>query len=193
MKDLEIRGSGNILGKEQSGNIMDVGFELYTQMLEDAVRRLKGEKPVHIFRTPVFLKMDLYIPELYIDDERQKIEFYKRFESCETVEEVEEVETDMIDRFGQAPQQVTLLVEMEKVRSIASSLQIDEILEDSRAIKIRISGQSQVDVNKLVSIIQKDKRLFVDKFDKELVLFNPGNVNEEKKLQELKKLLRQLQ
>ncbi len=193
MKDLEIRGSGNILGREQSGNIMDVGFELYTQMLEDAVRRLKGEKPVHIFRTPVFLKMDLYIPELYIDDERQKIEFYKRFESCETVEEVEEVESDMIDRFGQAPGQVTLLVEMEKVRSIASSLQIDEILEDSRAIKIRISGQSQVDVNKLVSIIQKDKRLYVDKFDKELVLFNPGNVNNEKKLHELKKLLRQLQ
>ncbi len=193
MKDLEIRGSGNILGREQSGNIMDVGFELYTQMLEDAVRRLKGEKPIHIFRTPVFLKMDLYIPEQYMDDERQKIEFYKRFESCETVEEVEEVENDMVDRFGQPPEQVKMLVEMEKVRAIASSLQVDEILEDSRAIKIRVSGQSRVDVDKLVALIQKDKRLALDKFDNEIVLFTPGNVNEEKKLDELKKLLRHLQ
>ena len=67
---------------------MEVGFDLYCQMLEDSVRKLKGQRPVSIFRTPVFLKSNFYIPETYITDEKQKIEFYKRFEACELIEEV---------------------------------------------------------------------------------------------------------
>jgi transcription-repair coupling factor (superfamily II helicase) len=77
MKDLEIRGSGNILGREQSGDIMDVGFDLYSQMLEDAVRALKGEKPLRMFRTPVFLRTDFYIPDTY-SRRAAEIEIYKR-------------------------------------------------------------------------------------------------------------------
>ncbi|TAL29773.1 MAG: transcription-repair coupling factor [Spirochaetes bacterium] len=192
MKDMEIRGSGNILGREQSGNIMDVGFDLYCQMLEDAVRRLKGERPLRMFRTPVFMKTNFFIPETYIADERQKIEFYKRFESCELIEEVDELEKEMTDRFGHPPGEVRILVELEKIRTIASTLMVGEILEDSRGVRIRISGDSRIDVKRLLALIKKDKRFSLDPVDKEVLHFRPGALTEEKKLDELKKCLQQM-
>ncbi|HON77207.1 MAG TPA: transcription-repair coupling factor [Spirochaetota bacterium] len=194
MKDLEIRGSGNILGREQSGDIMDVGFDLYSQMLEDAVRALKGESAGPMFRTPVFLKTDFYIPESYIEDERQKIEFYKRLESCETVEEVESLENEMQDRFGQMPGEVVILVELEKVRAIASSLLIEEIIEDREreTIKIRVSKDTKISVDKTITLIKKDTRLSIDRGDREIILFKPVEREDEKKIRELKKWLQQL-
>ncbi|MFH0977339.1 MAG: transcription-repair coupling factor [Spirochaetota bacterium] len=192
MKDLEIRGSGNILGREQSGNIMEVGFDLYCQMLEDSVRRLKGERPVSLFRTPVFLKTNFFIPETYITDEKQKIEFYKRFEACELVEEVAQLEQELLDRFGPPPDEVKILIELEKIRALASSLEIEEIIEDSKAIKIRMSKNTRIDPNVIVSIIQKDKRIVFDRKDKDILIFNPKATQEEKRLDELKKWLQQL-
>lgn len=193
MKDMEIRGSGNILGREQSGNIMEVGFDLYCQMLDDAVRNLKGQKPSHSFRTPVFLKASFYIPEIYISDERQKIEFYKRFESCESEEEVNDLEKEIVDRFGQPPSEVKILIALEKIRTVASMLEIDEILEESRGIKIRLSGDSRVDIKKIISQLKKDRRISIDPVDKEILLFRPKEQNdEEKKLDELKKWLQQI-
>ena len=93
-----------------------------------------------MFRTPLFLKTDFFIPDAYIGDEKQKIEFYKRFESCDSVEEVEQVEKEMMDRFGPYPGEVRMLIEIEQIRAMASLLAIDEILEDSRSIRIKISG-----------------------------------------------------
>ena len=192
MKDLEIRGAGNILGREQSGNIMEVGFELYCQMLDDAVRKLKGEKPSISFRTPVFINTDFYIPDSYINDERQKIEFYKRFESCETAEEVNSLKEQMTDRFGPPPEKVMVLIELEEIRTIASLLYISEILEQSKFIKIRITEHSRIDYSILVKQIAEDKRISVDPKDSEILIFNPGTLKTEKKLFELKKWLQQL-
>ncbi len=192
MKDMEIRGSGNILGHEQSGNIMEVGFDLYSQMLEDAVRKLKGEKPLRMFRTPVFMKTNFFIPESYISDERQKIEFYKRFESCEEPDEVDALEKEITDRFGPPPSQVRILVELEKIRAIASSLEIDEILEESRGIKVHISRDSRADRKKIVTMLKKDPRLSVDPANNEVLLLKPAEKSDEKKLQELKKWLQQI-
>ena len=191
MKDLEIRGAGNILGKEQSGNIMEVGFELYCQMLEDAVKRLKGEKSLPAFRTPVFINTDFYIPDSYIGDERQKIEFYKRFESCDTLEEVATLQKEMTDRFGQPPETVMILIELEEIRALASSLRIDEILEHSKAVKIRISANSVIDPSALVKEIAADARLSIDPSDNEILIFRPKAKQTEKKLFELKKWLQQ--
>ncbi len=192
MKDLEIRGSGNILGREQSGNIMDVGFDLYCQLLEDTVRNLKGEKPVHIFRTPVYVKTDIFIPDSYIADEKQKIEFYKRYEACETLDELNKLTREMIDRFGQPPKEVVSLIAMEEVRTLASQLYIDEIIEDTKLIKMRITRESKLDVKKLVTLIQKDKRISIDRYDKEVVNVVTGIIPPEKKLEEIKKLLQLL-
>ncbi len=192
MKDLEIRGAGNILGKEQSGSIMEVGFELYCKMLEDAVKNLKGEKPESLFRTSVFINTDLYIPDTYISDTKQKIEFYKRFESCGSIEEVDNLKDQLIDRFGTPPPQVNILVELEKIRALASSLLIDEVIEDSRAIKIRISAHSKIDPQKIVKLITTDSRISIDPGDSEKLIFTPKSQSPEKIVQELKKWLQQL-
>ncbi len=192
MKDLEIRGSGNVLGREQSGDIMDVGFDLYCRMLEDAVRVLKGEKPVSSFRTPVFLKTDFFIPDNYISDERQKMELYKRFESCDSLGEVEALEAEVADRFGSLPGEVRVLVEVEKIRALASGLEIDEIIEDKKAVRIRITSDSKVNREGMVALLKKDKRLTIDRGDREVLVFHPGDADDEKKLAVLKKLLQQL-
>ncbi|HPI91313.1 MAG TPA: helicase-related protein, partial [Spirochaetota bacterium] len=189
MKDLEIRGAGNILGVEQSGNIMDVGFDLYMQMLDEEIKKLKGEDVSAGYRTPVFLKNDFFIPSDYIPDERQKIEFYKRFESCESLEEVDILENEMTDRFGRPPVEVSVLIELERIRALASSLNIDEIMEDSRSIRIRITGKSKIDRKALIKQLASDKRFSLDIKDRDILLFNTKKLSGEKKISELKKWL----
>ena len=192
MKDLEIRGSGNILGQEQSGSIMDVGFELYTQMLEDAIKQLKGEDQTSLFRTPIFIKTSFFIPDDYINDTKQKIEFYKRFEKCQDEEEVLQIESEMVDRFGNPPSEVSILVEVEKLRAISSKLKIDEVIEDSRSIKIKISSETTIDIMKIMEIIATDKRISIDPKESEIIVFTPKSDILEKKLTELKKWLQQI-
>ncbi len=192
MKDLEIRGAGNILGSAQSGNIMEVGFELYLQMLDDAVRHLRGEPPTLHFRTPVFLNTDVYIPETYIADDKQKIEFYKRFEACTAPEEIDALAAEMTDRFGPYPDRVRILVDLEHIRALASSMRIDEILEDSRSIRIKITGASTVDPVRIMKLASKDRRFSIDPDFPEVLLFDPGKISPEKKLEELKKWLQQI-
>lgn len=191
MKDLEIRGAGNILGHEQSGNIMEVGFDLYCQMLEEEIRNLRGEEINEYFRTSLFIKTDFFIPGDYISDDRQKIEFYKRFESCETAEEVDSLESELIDRFGAPPREVNTLIELERIRAIASTLRISEILEESNRIRIRISSSCTIPGEQLADLVSKDKRFSLDPKDPELLLFKITEKSAEKKLHELKKWLQQ--
>ncbi len=189
MKDLEIRGAGNILGHEQSGSIMDVGFDLYCQMLEDEIKMLKGEEIKEYFRTSLFIKTDFFIPDSYINDDRQKIEFYKKFESCETAEEVDLLYGELMDRFGPPPPEVNTLVELERIRAVASLLRISEVIEENNRIKIRISSLCTIPGEKLASAVSKDKRLSLDPLDPELLIFKYTEKAAEKKLAELKKWL----
>jgi len=191
MKDLEIRGAGNILGHEQSGNIMDVGFDLYCQMLEDEIKSLRGDDVKSWFRTSLFLKTDFFIPDSYINDDKQKIEFYKRFESCESTAEVDALETEMIDRFGPPPAEVNVLVELERIRAMASSLLIDEILEENNRIRIRISSNCIIPREKLAKSIASDKRFSPDPRDPEILVLKTEEKSAEKKLAGLKKWLQQ--
>lgn len=194
MKDLEIRGCGNILGKEQSGNIIDVGFDLYCQMLEEAVRILKGEKAFNApeWQTTISLQTNLYIPQEYINDERQKMEIYKRIESCTEETEIEELIMEMKDRFGDYPMPVYSLLETARIRIIASKLGVEKILEDKKNIRFKFSPSTPINRNKLVSLLKKDKRLSFDRGDKNVILFQIGEMDGEKKFEEIKKLLRHL-
>jgi transcription-repair coupling factor (superfamily II helicase) len=111
MRDLSIRGAGNILGAQQHGFIDAVGFDLYSQMLEEAVRKRQGNKN-EILRTSVEIDLgiDAYLPASYISDERQKIEIYKRIREFDTHEIADELEEEMIDRFGEYPEEVAFLL-----------------------------------------------------------------------------------
>lgn len=191
MKDLEIRGAGNILGHEQSGSIMEVGFELYCQMLEDEIKILKGEEVKQHFRTALFIKTDFFIPDTYINDDKQKIEFYKKYESCETEDEVNALTEELTDRFGTPPGSVSTLIELERIRAISSQLKISEIIEENSKIKIRISSECIIPGANLAALISKDKRLSLDPQEPEILVLKCKEKDIEKKLHELKKWLQQ--
>ncbi len=131
MRDLEIRGAGNILGKEQSGDIMDVGFELYVKLLDEAVQRLRGV-PVEIdVRCGINLNYDFFLPTLYIPDTRQRIELYKRFEASGNLEEIDALVLEMNDRFGPAPGAAETFVDLERVRTLASLAGFESVFHDN--------------------------------------------------------------
>jgi transcription-repair coupling factor (superfamily II helicase) len=192
MRDMEIRGAGNLLGREQSGCIVDVGFDLYCAMLEEAVRKIKGEKPLKLFRTPVFFNINTFIPDSYISDTRQKIEFYKKFESCETDEEITKLCTDMKDRFGAIPDEVETLIEIQRLRTLASSVYLEEIIETEKYIRIKISKDTTLDLPALFVAVKSDKRFKIDPDDQSAILLFSKEEESEKKLLEVKKWLQQM-
>ncbi|MCB1304486.1 MAG: transcription-repair coupling factor [Leptospiraceae bacterium] len=155
MRDLEIRGAGNLLGKEQSGDIMDVGYELYIKFLDDAVRRLKGEEVSSDFRCAVNLKTDFYLPDDYIPDTRQKIEFYKRFEAAIDLQEVESIAGEMEDRFGppRGPAQQFVLVE--KIRTLCSTAGFETVFEEAGGIvQLEASDHFRIPPNHMIAILK---------------------------------------
>lgn len=189
MKDLEIRGSGNILGKEQSGNIMDVGFDLYCQMLEETVSKLKGEKQISFSKTSVFLKIDTFIPDEYISDQKQKIEFYKKFEASETVKEVESVETEITDRFGKPHENVQILISLEKIKAKASELRIVEIIEGEKSIRIKVDQNTLISTEKLLNLIKNDNKIILDPQEKDTLIYRNSKDGCFEKLNEIMSLL----
>ena len=134
MRDLEIRGAGNILGTEQSGNIAAVGYELYCQLLENAVRSLKKQPLRYQPHCRIDLPVPCFIPDRYVPDQKLKIEVYRRLSQCNTVARVEELMTELRDRFGPVPAAARLLLNLRELSIRAISWKIDVIrLEDGFA------------------------------------------------------------
>jgi transcription-repair coupling factor (superfamily II helicase) len=127
MRDLEIRGAGNILGVEQHGHIAAVGFDLYCRLLEDAVREAKGEEKARAVETNVELPVEAYIPGDYIPDTNQKVEIYKRMAGLLSEAELSELADELADRFGDLPGAVQSLLAVARVRVLASHLKIKNI------------------------------------------------------------------
>jgi transcription-repair coupling factor (superfamily II helicase) len=127
MRDLEIRGAGNILGPEQSGHIAAVGYELYCQLLDHAVRRLKNE-PVDEFK-PVHLELDVqaHIARGYIESDRQRMEIYRRLVRCRSIEELEQLSKDLKDAFGPYPPSMQTLLDLAEIRILAQPWKIRTI------------------------------------------------------------------
>ncbi|MBO6015316.1 MAG: DEAD/DEAH box helicase, partial [Lachnospiraceae bacterium] len=127
MRDLEIRGAGNLLGARQHGHMEAVGYDLYCKMLSDAVRTLKGQQPEEDFGTLIDVDVDAFIPPEYILNEYQKLDIYKRIASLESEEEREEMQGELKDRFGKIPKSVENLLRISMVRVLAHSLYIEEV------------------------------------------------------------------
>ena len=122
--DLEIRGAGNLLGKDQSGQIEAVGFELYQELLDEAVRELKGEAPREEIDPDVQLPVPAFIPDPYMPDVHQRLFFYKRLAQASTDEELDEVRAEMVDRCGDPPDEVDALCEVMAVKVRLRALRI---------------------------------------------------------------------
>ena len=137
MRDLSIRGAGNLLGAEQHGFIASVGFDLYSQMLKDAIEELKGETPKEEeVRPEINLTLDAFIPSDYIHDGKQKIEMYKRFAAISTFSDMNDLTDELLDRFGSIPQSVSNLLMVSRLRVFSFTHRIVEITQKDQEIHI---------------------------------------------------------
>ncbi|WP_221569254.1 transcription-repair coupling factor [Alkalihalobacillus sp. TS-13] len=159
MRDLSIRGAGNLLGAQQHGFIDSVGFDLYSQMLKDAIEERKGEKPK---KKEIDLELDLnvdaYIPASYINDEKQKIDMYKRFKGLTSFDDVFDLNDEMMDRFGEYPEQVANLLAIARIKLYAEQEKIEKIEQNTKnEVQILISKETtqHLDGSKLFDIVNK--------------------------------------
>lgn len=127
MKDLEIRGAGNVLGKSQHGHMAAVGYDLYCKMLNEAVNKLKGIKNEYAFETSVDLDVDAYIPSTYIKSEYQKLDIYKRIAGIETEEELSDMRDELSDRYGSIPDCAANLLQIALIKAMAHKIGIMDI------------------------------------------------------------------
>ena len=141
MRDLEIRGAGNILGPEQSGHIAAVGYELYCQLLEKNVRRMRGEPAQE--RAAVHLELDVeaYIPKAYIASDRQRMECYRRVTACRTPADVDQLTADLTDAFGTFPQTVETLLALAELRVRAAAVGIKTIIKREPDVIFHFDGE----------------------------------------------------
>ena len=135
MKDLEIRGSGNLLGGEQSGHIADVGFDLYIQLVGEAVAEYRGHEVEPEAEVRIELPIDAHLPTDYIESERLRLEMYKRLAEVRAEADVKAVEAELHDRYGTPPQEVLNLIEVARFRLLARSAGVTEIVGQGRFIR----------------------------------------------------------
>ena len=163
MQDLEIRGAGEILGEGQSGEMIQVGFTLYTEMLKQAVRDLKKgrqpdlDAPLGI-TTEIKLHSPALLPESYCPDIHERLVLYKRLAVCETVQQINAIHEELVDRFGLPEQPVKTLIESHHLRLAAKELGIDAIDATSEAVTITFGKHHQIDPAEIILLIQTDKK-----------------------------------
>lgn len=145
MRDLEIRGAGNLLGKQQHGHMAAVGYDLYCKMLNEAVKTLKGEDVSEDFNTTVELDVDAYIPPAYIMNEVQKLDIYKRIASIETQAECDDMREELLDRFGEIPKSADNLLRIALIRMHAHKLYITEV--KGKGLELRFTMKPDAKIN----------------------------------------------
>lgn len=155
MRDLEIRGAGNLLGADQSGHMEAVGYDLYCKMLNDAILRQKGELADAEFTTSVELPVDAYIPATYVKNEMVKLELYKRISGIWTGEDYEDMLDELTDRFGEPPQAVLNLMTIAKIKAAAHETFITSIVYKNKQVHIEMTKDVKVDMDKLEAFITK--------------------------------------
>ena len=154
MRDLEIRGAGNLLGAEQHGHMEAVGYDLYCKMLNEAVKQLKGEMEEEDFTTTIDLNVDAFIPDSYIPNEYQKLDIYKRIAAIESDEEREDMEEELIDRFGDSPKKVGTLLEVAALKARAHKLYVTTIEQKGDMYTFTMYEHAKVQPERIPKLIE---------------------------------------
>ena len=195
MQDLEIRGAGEILGEGQSGEMIQVGFTLYTEMLKQAVRDLKKgrqpdlDAPLGI-TTEIKLHSPALLPESYCPDIHERLVLYKRLAVCETVQQINAIHEELVDRFGLPEQPVKTLIESHHLRLAAKELGIDAIDATSEAVTVTFGKHHQIDPTEIILLIQTDKKYRLAGADK--LKFTAQMENVEERIKVVKSVLKTL-
>jgi len=192
LHDLEIRGAGNLLGQQQSGHISAIGFELYTEMMENAVRELKGEAVAPEVEPEIRLGIPAYFPADYIPDANQRLFFYKRLASLRDSVELDEVKEEIRDRFGAFGPSVENLFLVMDLRRVLKRFLVQQISASDGKVFMHFHSQSPVQVEKLLDLIRKHKSRYRLSPDGRLS-FTPQAGDCEALIQEVVQLLHTIQ
>lgn len=159
MRDLEIRGTGNLLGAEQSGHMSAVGYDLYVKMIEEAVRELRGDQLLGDIQTKVELRVDAYLPTEYVRSDVTRVEVYKKIASVGSKAAREDLLEELIDRFGDPARPVMNLIEIAHLKNLCQRLGIDLVTGRGGAIVMRFSPSADVDVMRLIEALRPYEKL----------------------------------
>jgi transcription-repair coupling factor (superfamily II helicase) len=194
MRDLEIRGCGNILGAEQHGHMLAIGYDLYVKFLERAVRELLGsEVTEEDIDTSVDLSVDGYIPSLYIENEEQKIEMYKKIASTTSKEDVYDLTEEMIDRFGNIPKQVDNLLKISYIKSLCKYLRIKSITQSGDNVNIELAYANDLNSELIGYFVSNyNEKIKFDVSKEPIIKYRLDSLEQLKVLQELEILFEKL-
>ncbi|MFD2367266.1 transcription-repair coupling factor [Pseudoduganella sp. GCM10020061] len=164
MHDLEIRGAGEVLGESQSGEMLEVGFQMYTDMLQEAVRSLKaGKEPDLAAPLATTTEINLHVPALlpsdFCGDVHERLSVYKRLANCKTLDKVDDMQEELIDRFGKLPDAVKALIETHRLRILATSAGIVKIDAHGEAANLQFMPNPPIDSIKIITLIQKNRHI----------------------------------
>ena len=193
MRDLEIRGAGNMMGSSQHGHMAAIGYDLYCRMLEDTVKLIKGEIDQEPIETTVDIKIDAYIPSIYIQDEIQKIEIYKKIAAIENMNDYKDIKDELEDRYSNIPEAVYNLMDIAYIKSLAKKLLIEEIKETPKEIRFKFSNRYK-EINSIYGLLLKNYKENVVLYFGESPFFaiKINSLRKEEMLDFYKKLLKEL-
>ncbi|MFT8312791.1 MAG: transcription-repair coupling factor [Clostridium sp.] len=190
MRDLEIRGAGNMMGSAQHGHMASIGYDLYCRMLEDAIKQYKGDVDKEPIETSIELKIDAYIPDSYIENEVQKIEIYKKIASIESKDEFFEIQEELEDRYSDIPISVSNLMHIAYIKSLAKKVGIIDIKDKKDFIDFKFYDKNRITDNLVKNLIKDYNRSIVFKLeDKPIIVYNLRNSKRENLLINLTELL----
>lgn len=159
MRDLEIRGAGNLLGAEQHGHMDIIGYEMYCKLLDNAIRNLKGEIIEKEFETLIDISVNAFITDTYIENEVQKLEMYKKIASIKTDEDYFDIQDELQDRFGDLPKVVQNLLNIALMKAFAHNIGVNKISQNGNKITIFFNKENSVDTKKLTELIKSNNNL----------------------------------
>lgn len=168
MRDLEIRGAGNLLGAQQHGHMDSIGYELYCKILDEAVRQLKGEEVTETFETLMDINVNAFIPEKYISSEMQKLEMYKKISVINSIEDFYDVQEELEDRFGDIPKPVQNLLDVAYIKAEAHALGVVAVTQRGENVVLSFKQDSPINIDNMVELIKQSKGK---------VMFNGNNAN----------------
>jgi len=193
MKDMEIRGAGNLLGKEQSGDIYSVGFDLYVKLLDEAVRRLEDSNYEAETETLMELEYSGFIPDDYIDSPQEKMEVYKMIAAIREKEDLERAYFELMDRFGTLPDEAESLLSLAEIRIICRELSISVIKERSGIVYIEFAKVSRIKVDRLIRLMQESAgKVKLDPKKPNVLLLTTGNIGLKEKSEFIREKLSSL-
>lgn len=178
MRDLELRGAGNLLGAQQHGHMNAVGYDLYCKMLNEAVKEAKGIRTMEDFETSVDLNVDAYIPDSYISNEFQKLDIYKRIAGIETQQDYDDMLEELLDRFGEPGKAVLNFLAIAKLKAIAHQGYVTEIKQTGKKVRFTLYEKARLNTEGFPALMQKYRRglQFKNEQEPKFILEPQGNL-----------------